>query len=340
MGNGQNICERRCGYIYDKYSRKQHSFGHWEQTGIPHSRQNSLALHSFYAIECGAEATIQSVLITMQAALTKLVPIEIREFLQYDEVHLETLRDPNQKQVIFLVASDTSSAFDFLNGLIVNQALHICCDKAFSQYNGEKLPRHVRFELGEFRNLGKMQSIGRAISVIRSRNMSLSLHIQALSQLNEVYGKDGAATIMDNCSTLLFLATQDKDTLEMMSARLGEKTVYSRIFTRSFSERGTNRTEQIQSVGRKVKDASQILVMPTRNILVFMCGIYGYEDRKYPVERHPLYTYINPTSPRSALQPPPRCLTNRLSLANIEKSYWKKKKERSEKSMGDKWSIA
>lgn len=270
--------------------------GRWVKTdNIPHSRNDSLALHCYHAFMSGADETVQSVIISCQAALVNLISDDVKEMLSYDEMALDTLGDPDQKQIIFVVTKDTNSPFDFLTALIIFQAIDLCQDKAYKKYGG-KLPRHVRFILDEVANLGKIPILVRALAVVRSRNISISLFLQSKAQLALVYGEKEADVIFDNCSTLLFLGAQTKETLEEISTKVGEETVYSRTFTRSFGDgvMTKNRSENIQANARKVMTVTDLARMSKGKMLVFIFNQRAALDTKIQTLKHPYYAYIDP----------------------------------------------
>lgn len=271
----------------------------------PHGRSASVALHCFRAFTSGAEETVRSVIVTCQAALVNLVADDVKDLLSYDELALDTLGDPGQKQALFIVTSDTDSPFDFLTALVIQQVIDLLMEKAYMRYGG-RLPRHVRFELDEAANLGKIPILVRAMAVVRSRNVSIALYLQSKAQLALVYGDKEAEVITDNCSTMLFLGAQTKDTLEEVSERVGKETVYSRTFQRNFGEAGITRGsgESIQSTERAVRSTTQLSRLSTGKLLCFIHSCYPILDDKYQTYKHPLYAYVNPESERSWLQPP------------------------------------
>jgi len=125
--------------------------------------------------------------------------------MEYDELELDTIGD--KKTALFIITSDTDSTFDFLSSMVVMQMFNTLCTKADDVYGG-RLPVHVRCLLDEFANI-KIPDTQRLISVIRSREISACLIVQAQSQLKAIY-KDHADTIIGNCDTTLFLGGKEK----------------------------------------------------------------------------------------------------------------------------------
>ena len=90
-----------------------------------------------------------------------------------------------------------------------------------------KLPVAVRFLLDELANIGKIPGFTEIISTARSLGIHLQLVLQGRSQLDEVYGREDAKTILANCPTLLLLgvAPGDLETAELFSRILGKTAV-------------------------------------------------------------------------------------------------------------------
>ena len=64
--------------------------------------------------------------------------------------------------------------------------------------------------------------------------MRFHFFIQSFAQLNNVYGKEIAQIILDNCG-LVYLKTNTQETAESISKRLGKKTIESDSVSRSNS---------------------------------------------------------------------------------------------------------
>ena len=54
--------------------------------------------------------------------------------------------------------------------------------------------------------------------------MSIKIILQAINQLKALY-KDDWKTILNNCATLLYLGTNDEDTMKYFSMRAGKQTI-------------------------------------------------------------------------------------------------------------------
>ncbi len=84
------------------------------------------------------------------------------------------------------------------------QAIYLPMSTADTRNSG-KLPRPVPLVFDEFKNIGKTGSFVQTVAVVRSRNIDVAIMLQNASQLEEVYGKEEAATIRGNCATTVYL---------------------------------------------------------------------------------------------------------------------------------------
>ena len=64
-----------------------------------------------------------------------------------------------------------------------------------------------------------IEDFDKLISVIRSRNISVSVILQSLTQLQSMYSKEQADTIVTNCDHLLYLGGQDIETARYIGYR-------------------------------------------------------------------------------------------------------------------------
>lgn len=117
-----------------------------------------------------------------------------------------------KKTALFLNISDTDRSMDALVNLFYAQAFHELCDSADNDYEDGRLPVPVRFYLDDFAANVYIPDFDRITSVIRSREVSVSIILQSLSQLDGMYGEAGAKTILNNCDHCLYLGGQDVGT--------------------------------------------------------------------------------------------------------------------------------
>ena len=67
------------------------------------------------------------------------------------------------------------------------------------------------------------------ISVIRSREISVSIMLQSISQLESMYGHPGAMTIINNCDNCLYLGGQDVETSRYIAVKANKTADYMSV---------------------------------------------------------------------------------------------------------------
>ena len=207
--------------------------------------------------------------------------------MEYDELELDTIGD--KKTALFIVTSDTDSTFDFLSSMMIMQMFNTLCTKADDVYSG-RLPIHVRFLLDEFAQV-KIPDMQRLISVIRSREISAALILQAQSQLKANY-KDHADTIAGNCDATVFLGGKEKTTLKEMSDLLGKETIDS-FNTSENRGQGQSYGTSYQKLGKSLMSQDEIAVMDGGKCICMLRGVRPFLSKKFDITRHANYKYLS-----------------------------------------------
>lgn len=123
-----------------------------------------------------------------------------------------------KKVALFLNVSDSDRSADKLVNLLYTQALHELCEAADSQSTG-RLRVPVRLIMDDFASNAVIPDFDKIISVIRSREIYVSLILQSLTQLYSMYDENRAMTIINNCDTCLYLGGQDVKTATYMGVK-------------------------------------------------------------------------------------------------------------------------
>lgn len=124
-----------------------------------------------------------------------------------------------KKTVLFLNVSDTDRTFDKLVNIFYTQALQILCSIADKNPNG-RLEVPVRIIMDDFAASASIPDFDKIISVIRSRDISVSLVLQSMTQLESMYNHAEAVTIINNCDHIIYLGCQDLDTAHYIGNRI------------------------------------------------------------------------------------------------------------------------
>ena len=240
---------------------------------------------NYKSIEIAPEKTYSSILSTLQSKLGKFDSKEIAELTSTDTIDFEEIG--TKKTAVYVISSDTHTAYDFLLTIFFSQMIQQLYD--FADQNGGKLKQRTYFILDEFANIGKIPDFDKKISTSRSRGISFSVILQTVDQLEAVYEKS-YETIMGNCDTHLFLGSNSYKTLEYFSKQLGEKTIERDSIS-------INRDRQNWKTGKSVSD--QIMARPLMTpdelrrldndlCIIFEKGIKPVKANKFYYFKHPM----------------------------------------------------
>lgn len=124
----------------------------------------------------------------------------------------------NKKQVVFIQVSDTDRSYDTLVNVFLTQALNTLIDTADSNRDGRlKVP--CRIMLDDMGACARIPDFAKIISVIRSRDIYVSVILQSMSQLYAMYDRYDALTIISNCDHIVYMNSNDLDSVEYVSNR-------------------------------------------------------------------------------------------------------------------------
>lgn len=167
---------------------------------------------------------------------------------------------------IFVCVPDESEVKHPIVSLYMSQA-YAALVAAARREPGGALQRPVWFLLDEFGNIGKLSDIRNKVSAARSRRVRFLFVLQNLEQLDGLYGKDDAATVVGNCDTLIYLSTNSNTTAKTISDRIGSYTVKTTsLSTKSAMGAGVSGTES--AAGRALLAPDEVMRLRPGQALV------------------------------------------------------------------------
>ncbi|MBQ3414558.1 MAG: type IV secretory system conjugative DNA transfer family protein [Clostridia bacterium] len=239
----------------------------------------------YKSIEIAPDKTYSSILSSLQSKLGKFDSQEIAELTSTDTINFEDIG--NQKTAVYVISSDTHTAYDFLLTIFFAQMIQQLYD--YADQNGGKLKEQTFFILDEFANIGKIPDFDKKISTSRSRKISFSVILQNVDQLEAVYEKS-YETIMGNCDTHVFLGSNSFKTVEYFSKQLGEKTIKRDSITRNTDKTGwtTGRGYSDQLMGRALMTPDELRRLDNNLCIIFEKGIKPVKTGKYWYFKKPM----------------------------------------------------
>ena len=239
----------------------------------------------YKSIEIAPEKTYNSILSTLQSKLGKFDSKDIAELTSTDTIDFREIGE--RKTAVYVISSDTHTAYDFLLTIFFSQMIQQLYDHA--DQNGGKLKEQTFFILDEFANIGKIPDFDKKISTSRSRKISFSVILQNVDQLEAVYEKS-YETIMGNCDTHLFLGSNSYKTVEYFSKQLGEKTIDrdSISINRDKQNMKTGKSVSDQVMARALMTPDELRRMDMDQCIIFVKGLKPVKARKFYYFEHPM----------------------------------------------------
>ena len=238
---------------------------------------------NYKSIEIAPEKTYSSILSTLQSKLGKFDSKEIAELTSTDTIDFEEIG--NKKTAVYVISSDTHTAYDFLLTIFFSQMIQQLYN--YADDNGGELKVPTYFILDEFANIGKIPDFDKKISTSRSRKISFSVILQNLDQLEAVYEKS-YETIIGNCDTHVFLGSNSYKTVEYFSKALGEKTIERDSISinrdRQYFKTGQSTSDQVMA--RALMTPDELRRMDNDLCIIFEKGIKPVKANKYYYFKH------------------------------------------------------
>ena len=244
-----------------------------------------------YSLYKQASDTVRSgVIIGLGSRLQVFQSELIKKITTRDEIDLEL---PGQERcAYFLVTSDQDSTFDFLASLFLSFCFIKLVRYADKNCEGGKLPVPVHVLGEELTACGTIPDLSRRLSVIRSRNISMSCVFQNLAGLQNRYPLNLWQEILGNCDAQLFLGCTDELTAEFISSRTGQASVSVSSKSKQLGTwRISNYTPEYRETSgvgkRPVLTPDEVLRLPIKQALVIIRGQKVLKVDKMDYSKHP-----------------------------------------------------
>jgi type IV secretory pathway TraG/TraD family ATPase VirD4 len=142
----------------------------------------------------------------------------------------------SKRPIVILLACpgrDRRALAPYLGAVLTKLLLDL--DSIGEKIPGGALPRPLKFILEEFPAMGNLSIIVEQANLVRKRRISFLLACQTVGQLYNIYGRDGANTLLAGMATQIVFGGADKETATYFSSLAGNqtKTVESEGYTKT-----------------------------------------------------------------------------------------------------------
>lgn len=241
----------------------------------------------YEGIRVGADKTKQSIAISLVSKLSHFDSPSMQRLTTSDDISFEEIG--RKKTAVYVISPDSHSTYNYILTIFYGQLLQRLYAEADANGGALKMPAFLL--LDEFANIGKIPDFNQKLSTSRSRLISMSIIVQSMDQLVDLY-KDLHENIISNCDTQIFMGSQSIKTCEYISKSLGQKTlVYqSRSKNRDkedISTQGYSYSEQRQ--GRELMTIDELKRLPYDEEIILVRGVKPIKAKKaWYYKYHPL----------------------------------------------------
>lgn len=247
---------------------------------------NHFACKQYDIYKLAAGKTAKSILVSVGVRLAPFNIKEVGALCKKDTLDLEKIGD--RKTALFIIIPDSDTTLNFITAIMYQQLFDILFYRADNVYNG-RLPYQVRFLLDEMANIGQIPSLEIYIATMRSRGISVSIILQNLTQLKNLY-KNTWETITGNCDTVLFLGGKELSTLKYISEVIGKTTIDYKSISQTM---GTNGSYSVgnQIIARDLITPAEVGLIKSDECILTIRGLNPFISKKYDLEKHKNYSY-------------------------------------------------
>ena len=245
-----------------------------------------IAVKYYRDYHSGSAKTLKSIQITLASRLEKFNLESLSSLTITDELELSLLGE--RKTALFALIPDNDTSFNFIVSILYTQLFQQLFYIADHKYKG-RLPVHVHFLMDEFANVSLPDDFDKILSVMRSREVSVSIILQNLAQLKALFEKQWES-IVGNCDEFLYLGGNEQSTHKYVSELLGKETIDTNTYGKSTGHSGSYSTNY-QIGGRELMTPDEVRMLDNKYAILFIRGERPVMDYKYDILRHPNVIY-------------------------------------------------
>ena len=253
---------------------------------LEYRNPDHIAVKYYKDYHSGAGRTLKSIQVTLSSKLEKFNIDEIANLTMTDEMELDRLGE--EKIAVFAVIPDTHTSYNFLVSILYTQIFQNAFYRADNNHRGA-LPIPVHFLMDEFANVALPDDFDKILSVMRSRNVFVSIILQNLSQLKALFEKQWES-IVGNCDQFLYLGGNEQSTHKYVTELLGKETIDTNTYGKSTGHSGSYSTNY-QSTGRELLTADEVRMLDNDKAILLIRGEKPVIDFKYDILKHPNVKY-------------------------------------------------
>ncbi|CAM3758569.1 conjugation protein [Bacillus inaquosorum KCTC 13429] len=213
-----------------------------------------------------------SILISLMSTIDDYIDEEVSEFTSFSDFDLGDLG--RRKIALYVIIPVMDDTWEGLINLFFVQMF----DELYrvGAQHGAKLPQPVNFVLDEFPNLGKFTFYEKFLATCRGYGISVATILQHLTQLQTIYGRERAESIIGNHAVRIYLGGTNKTTAQYFSDEMDKATVKVKTGSETKSKgknESSSSSDSFNYTGRNLKTAGELLTMPDDECIILIGGL-------------------------------------------------------------------
>lgn len=169
----------------------------------------------------------------------------------------DTMKVGDSKTAIFIILPDDRKTYYTLATLFVTQQYQLLSKAA--DLRGGRLRRRINFLLDEFGNFAKIPNFTTMQTVGGGKGIRFNIFVQDFNQIDDIYEATQGKIIRSNCENWIYLQTDDPDTLEGLSKKLGKYTISTYSLSANHQKfSNPSSSHNISLTGRELLTADEI----------------------------------------------------------------------------------
>lgn len=251
-------------------------------TRLELTNPDHIAIKYYKNYRSGSAKTLKSIQITLASRLEKFNLSSVSSLTITDDMDLPSLGE--KKVALFAILPDNDPSFNFLISILYTQLFQQLFFLADKKYNGS-LPIHVHFVMDEFANVSLPDDFEKLLSVMRSRQVSVSIILQNISALKSLFEKNWES-IIGNCDEFVYLGGNEQSTHKYVSELMGKASINVDTYGKSLGNSKSYSTNY-QLSGRELMTPDEVRMLDNKYAIVFIRGERPIKDLKYDILKHP-----------------------------------------------------
>ena len=187
--------------------------------------------------------TLASIMSTYVTAFNRFIDSASLQVTLKSDFSINEIK--SKPTAIYILLPDEDKSRYPLASIIINQIYSRCVDLSTDNMSSPK-NKDVHFLLDEFANLPKLPNVDTWLSIGRERKIFLSIFVQAMSQLEDKYGREYTKTIIQNCNLKVILGLGETQSVDYFKHMFGTYTVVSSSASEGYHENSSSTSSSLQ----------------------------------------------------------------------------------------------